>query len=35
MTTANAALLESDIDDWADILEANWVLVEVLRPKEL
>ena len=35
MTTANAALLESDIDDWADILETNWVLVEVLRPKEL
>jgi hypothetical protein len=35
MTTANAALLESDAEDWADVMEANWVLAEVLRPKEL
>ncbi len=35
MTTANAALLESDADDWAKAMGANWVLVEVLRPKEL
>ena len=35
MTTANAALLESDADDWAEVMEANWVLVEMLRPKEL
>jgi phosphohistidine phosphatase len=35
MTTANAALLESDAEDWAEAMEANWVLVEVLRPKEL
>ena len=35
MTTANAALLESDADDWAESMEANWVLVDVLRPKEL
>ncbi len=35
MTTANAALLESDADDWAAALGANWVLVEVLRPREL
>lgn len=35
MTTANAALLESDIDDWAEAMRANWDLVEVLRPKEL
>ena len=35
MTTANAALLESNADDWAEAIEANWVLVDVLRPKEL
>ena len=35
MTTANAALLESDADDWAQAIEATWELVEVLRPKEL
>ena len=35
MTTANAALLESDAEDWAEAMEASWVLVEVLRPKEL
>lgn len=35
MTTANAALLESDAEDWAEVIGANWILVEVLRPKEL
>jgi len=35
MTTANAALLESDFDDWADVREAHWVLIDLLRPKEL
>jgi len=35
MTTANAALLESDIDGWAKTMEQNWGLVDVLRPKEL
>ena len=35
MTTANAALLESDAEDWAEAMEASWVLVDVLRPKEL
>ncbi len=35
MTTANAALLESDLDDWAETMDANWTLVDVLRPKEL
>jgi phosphohistidine phosphatase len=35
MTTANAALLESDAEDWTEAMEANWVFVEVLRPKEL
>jgi len=35
MTTANAALLESDAEDWAEAMQANWILVEVLRPKEL
>ena len=35
MTTANAALLESDMNDWAEIIEGNWVLVDILRPKEL
>lgn len=35
MTTANAALLESDAEDWAQAMGANWVFVEVLRPREL
>jgi phosphohistidine phosphatase len=35
MTTANAALLESDAENWANAIEAHWELVEVLRPKEL
>jgi phosphohistidine phosphatase len=35
MTTANAALLEIDAGDWAQAMQANWTLVEVLRPKEL
>ncbi len=35
MTTANAVLLESDANDWAEAIEAKWELVEVLRPKEL
>ena len=35
MTTANAALLESDAEDWAEAMEETWMLVEVLRPKEL
>ena len=35
MTTANAALLESDAEDWTEAMKANWVLVEFLRPKEL
>lgn len=35
MTTANAALLESDADDWTDAFDATWTLAEILRPKEL
>ena len=35
MTTANAALLQSDATDWAEAMAADWVLVDVLRPKEL
>ena len=35
MTTANAALLQSDADDWAEAMESMWELVEILRPKEL
>ena len=35
MTTANAALLESHAEDWAEAIDASWVLVELLRPKEL
>lgn len=35
MTTANAALLESDAEDWAQAMGANWEFVEVLRPREL
>lgn len=37
MTTANAALFESDLDDaeWAVAIECGWRLVDVLRPKEL
>ena len=35
MTTANAALLESDAEDWTEAMESDWVLVKVLRPKEL
>ncbi len=35
MTTANAALLESDAENWAEAMEANWTLVNFLRPKEL
>lgn len=35
MTTANAALLESNTRKWTSAMESNWKLVEVLRPKEL
>jgi phosphohistidine phosphatase len=35
MTTANAALLQSDAESWAAAMQADWVLVDVLRPKEL
>jgi phosphohistidine phosphatase SixA len=35
MTTANAALLESDNNDWSDIMHTDWELVTILRPKEL
>jgi phosphohistidine phosphatase SixA len=35
MTTANAALLESGAEDWATAMDADWLLVDVLRPKEL
>ena len=35
MTTANAALLKSNADHWAEAIEATSELVEVLRPKEL
>jgi phosphohistidine phosphatase len=35
MTTANAALLESDADTWAEALETEWKLAGILRPKEL
>lgn len=35
MTTANAALLESDAADWAQAMQGDWDLVDMLRPKEL
>lgn len=35
MTTANAALLESDAEDWAEAMPSDWMLVDLLRPKEL
>lgn len=37
MTTANAALLQIESDDWGDALQRDglWELVEVIRPKEL
>jgi phosphohistidine phosphatase SixA len=35
MTTANAALLHSDAEDWAEAMDIEWLLVDVLRPKEL
>lgn len=35
MTTANAALLQSGLDNWADAIQASWELVDMLRPKEL
>ena len=35
MTTANAALLESDLDDWAAAMRSDWNFFEILRPKEL
>ena len=35
MTTANAALLKCDADCWAEAMEADWVLEDMLRPKEL
>lgn len=35
MTTANAALLQSATDDWAKAIRTDWVLVDLLRPKEL
>jgi len=35
MTTANAALLESSAGTWPEAMESSWVLIDVLRPKEL
>ena len=37
MTTANAALLETEGESWREVLqdERSWQLVEVIRPKEL
>ena len=35
MTTANAALLEADERDWKQAMQADWTLVDILRPKEL
>jgi len=35
MTTANAALLESETDDWAKAIRSEWMNVRILRPKEL
>ena len=37
MTTANAALLESEGENWCDVLigEQSWEFVEVIRPKEI
>ena len=35
MTTANAALLESETDHWAQAVDSDWKFVGILRPKEL
>lgn len=35
MTTANAALLEGEGDDWVAALDGTWRLIDVLRPREL
>ena len=35
MTTANAALLESGAETWAEAMAGEWMLVDLLRPKEL
>ena len=35
MTTANAALLQSDAEDWTTAMDTDWLLVDLLRPKEL
>jgi len=35
MTTANAALLESETEDWTEAIRAGWASVDILRPGEL
>ena len=35
MTTANAALLEGEGEDWHQALDGKWKLTALLRPKEL
>ena len=35
MTTANAALLVGEGDDWHQAMNGNWSLSDLLRPKEL
>ncbi len=35
MTTANAALLEGEGEDWPGALERRWALVDIVRPREL
>jgi len=35
MTTANAALLESETNDWKEAIQASWASVDILRPREL
>ena len=37
MTTANAALVECDVDSWSDVVRhaGSWKLRDVIRPKEI
>ncbi len=37
MTTANAALIECDVDSWSDVVRhaGSWKLRDVIRPKEI
>ena len=37
MTTANAALVECDVDSWSDVVRhaGSWKICDVIRPKEI